>query len=171
MITKCPKDDFHERVMFSQTSYLDTNNSNCNFPVLSFTALCQNAISSNLWAGSEGEVSFSLIISPHQKFQWAPLFRLPCLYRLSYPRSCPHRRTLKEKMESFDLKSWVTRGTKIRPRIPSCWRIFEWNSLDIKSHINNLTLNISSPCIWLKKSPIITRNPRLNFSYANDSTF
>ena len=27
--------------------------------------------------------------------------------------------TLKEKMESFDLKSWVTGRTKIRPGIPS----------------------------------------------------
>ena len=40
---------------------------------------------------------------------------------------------LKEKWSHFDLKSWVTGGTKIRPGIPSNWRIFELNWLTIES--------------------------------------
>ena len=52
----------------------------------------------------------------------------------------------------FDLKSWVTGGTKIRPE--DIW---------VK-----LTLNIKS--IWLKCFPI-TRNPGSDFSSASDSTF
>ena len=39
----------------------------------------------------------------------------------------------KKKMSQFDLKSWVTGGTKIRPRNPSNWRIFESNLPDIES--------------------------------------
>ena len=70
---------------------------------------------------------------------------------------CVHR---KKKWSHFDLKNWVTGGTKIRPGIPSNW-------LDIVSRLK-LTLNIES--IWLKYSPI-TRNPELNFSSASDSTF
>ena len=57
--------------------------------------------------------------------------------------------TLKEKMESFWPKSWVTGGSKIRPRIPSNWRIFESNWLHIESQI----------VIWSK------------FSSSSDSTF
>ena len=38
---------------------------------------------------------------------------------------------LKENIDSFDLKSWVTGGTKIWTRIPSNWRIFESNWLKI----------------------------------------
>ena len=45
--------------------------------------------------------------------------------------------TLKQKMKSFDLKSWVTGGTKIRPGIPSNWRIFESNWLDNESQFLN----------------------------------
>ena len=51
---------------------------------------------------------------------------------------CPFLRTLKKKMESFWPKSWVTRGIKIRPGIPSNWRTFESNWLDIESQIDNL---------------------------------
>ena len=36
---------------------------------------------------------------------------------------------LKEKWSHFDLKSWVTDGTKIRPGIPSSWRIPIWVKL------------------------------------------
>ena len=58
-------------------------------------------------------------------------------------------------MESFDLKSWVTGGTKIRPGIPSKWRIFESNWLSISSQTDSryrvkLTLNIESN--WLSIS-------------------
>ena len=52
----------------------------------------------------------------------------------------------KKKWSHFDLKSWVTGGTKIWPGIPSNWRIFE--------------------LYWLKYSPI-TRNPGPNFSSAS----
>ena len=43
----------------------------------------------------------------------------------------------KKKWSHFDLKSWVTGGTKIRPGIPSNWRIFESNWLDIESQFWN----------------------------------
>ena len=66
----------------------------------------------------------------------------------------------KKKWSHFDLKSWVTGGSKIRPGIPTNWRIFESNWLDIESQLS----------IWLKNSPI-TWNPRSNFSSASDSTF
>ena len=46
------------------------------------------------------------------------------------------QRTLKEKMSHLTKKFWVTGGTKIRPEIPSNWRIFEWNWLDIESHFD-----------------------------------
>ena len=77
-----------------------------------------------------------------------------------------HLLTLKEKMESFDLKSWVTGGTKIRPGILSNWRIFESNWLDIESQFNSiLRVNLTRywESIWLKYSPI-NRNPGSNFS-------
>ena len=48
----------------------------------------------------------------------------------------------KKKWSYFDLKSGVTGGTKIRPGIPSNWRIFESNWLDIESQFKNL-LSIS----------------------------
>ena len=75
----------------------------------------------------------------------------------------------KKKLSHFDLKSWVTDGTKIWLGIPSNWRIFESNWLDIEAQFN-LTLNIES--IWLKYSSIIyTRNPGSNISSISDSTF
>ena len=45
-------------------------------------------------------------------------------------------------MESFWPKIWVTSRTKILAGIPSNWRIFESNWLDIESQIVNLTQNI-----------------------------
>ena len=52
--------------------------------------------------------------------------------------------SLKQKKWShFDLKNWVTGGTKIRPGIPSNWRIFESNWLDIEKEFLNC-LSISS---------------------------
>ena len=50
----------------------------------------------------------------------------------------------KKKWSHFDLKNWVTGGTKIWPGIPSNWRIFESNWFDIESQIDNLALNIES---------------------------
>ena len=47
-------------------------------------------------------------------------------------------------MESFDLKRKSFDLTEIRPGIPSNWRIFESNNLDVESQIDNLTLNIES---------------------------
>ena len=38
-----------------------------------------------------------------------------------------------KKRSHFDLKSWVTGCTKIRPGIPSNWRIFELKWLEIDS--------------------------------------
>ena len=43
----------------------------------------------------------------------------------------------KKKWSHFDLKSWVTGGTKIRPGIPSNRRMIESNWLDIESQILN----------------------------------
>ena len=45
----------------------------------------------------------------------------------------PCMNTLKEKIESFWPKSWVTGGIKIRSGILSNWRIFEAKWLDIES--------------------------------------
>ena len=41
-----------------------------------------------------------------------------------------------KKWSHFDLKIWVTGGTKIGTRIPSNWKIFESNWLDIESQID-----------------------------------
>ena len=46
----------------------------------------------------------------------------------------------KKKLSQFDQKSWVTGGTKIRPRIPSNWKIVESNWLDIESQIVRVNL-------------------------------
>ena len=52
--------------------------------------------------------------------------------------------TLKEKWSHFDLKSWVTGGTKIWSGIPSYWRLFDSNWLDIESQVNSNWLDIES---------------------------
>ena len=49
-----------------------------------------------------------------------------------------------KKWSHFDLKSWVTGGTKIRTGIPSKWRIFESNWLDIESQIDSISSKIDS---------------------------
>ena len=54
----------------------------------------------------------------------------------------------KKKLSHFDLKSWVTGGTKIWPGIPSNWRIFESNWLDI--NWESIWLDIIWESIWLK---------------------
>ena len=43
----------------------------------------------------------------------------------------------RQKGSHFDLKMWVTDGTKIRPGIPSDWLIFVSNWLDIESQIDS----------------------------------
>ena len=58
----------------------------------------------------------------------------------------------REKIESFDLKSWVTGGFIIRPGKVSNWRIFESIWLSMLSQFDsqcwvNLTLNVE--LIWL----------------------
>ena len=50
----------------------------------------------------------------------------------------------KKKWSYFDLKSWVTGGTKIRPGIPSNSRIFESNWLDILSQFDSNILHYYS---------------------------
>ena len=66
----------------------------------------------------------------------------------------------KDKWSHFDLKSWVTGRNKIRPGIPSNWRILE--SIDsILRVIQN----------WLAISSQFDSNPGSNFSSASDSTF
>ena len=56
--------------------------------------------------------------------------------------------TLREKNESFDIKSWVTGGTKIRPGKVGNWSIFEsnWLTLRVKlaQHWESNWLNIES---------------------------
>ena len=53
----------------------------------------------------------------------------------------------KKKWSHFDLKNWVTGRNKIRPGIPSIWRIYIWvklarywvsNWLDIESQIDSI---------------------------------
>ena len=53
-------------------------------------------------------------------------------------------KSLNEKWCHFDLKSWITGGTKIRPGIQSNWRIFESNWLGIEGEKTNFTLNTES---------------------------
>ena len=52
-----------------------------------------------------------------------------------------------KKWGHFDLKSWVTGGTKIHPGIPSNWRIFESNWLDIESQMYSI-LRVTSTQYW-----------------------
>ena len=79
-------------------------------------------------------------------------------------------------MSHFDLKSWVTGGTKIWPGIPSNWRIFELIWL---KYLNKYWTKIRPriPSNWrifesigLKYSSI-TRNPGSNFNSTSDSYF
>ena len=48
----------------------------------------------------------------------------------------------KKKWSHFDLKSWVTGVTKIRPGIPSNWRIYELNWLEISSQFDSNILQL-----------------------------
>ena len=91
-----------------------------------------------------------------------------CLYRVTNRlfslSSTLHSATVeihwKKKWSHFYLKSWVTRGTKIWPWIPSNWRIFELNWLNIESQIVNLPLKLN----WLDIESQITNLPfKLNW--------
>ena len=57
--------------------------------------------------------------------------------------------TLKEKWSHFDLKSWVTGGTKIRPGIPSNWRIFESIRLKYRKNTIFIVSNWFKYCVEL----------------------
>ena len=48
----------------------------------------------------------------------------------------------KKKWSHFDLKSWVTGGTKIRPGISSYWTILESYWLDIESQFDSNILQL-----------------------------
>ena len=72
-----------------------------------------------------------------------------------------------KKWSHFDLKSWVTGGTKIWPGIPNNWRIFESNWLDIESQIDNLTLIIE--LIWLSISSQFDSQYRVNLTLSIES--
>ena len=47
-----------------------------------------------------------------------------------------------KKWSNFDLKSWVTGGNKIRPRIPSKWRIFLSNWLSLSTQVDSNILQL-----------------------------
>ena len=60
--------------------------------------------------------------------------------------------TERKKLSHFDIKSWVTCGTKIRPGKVGNWRIFESNWLNIKSQIDStlrVKLTQHSESNWL----------------------
>ena len=77
-----------------------------------------------------------------------------------------------KKRSHFDLKSWVTGGTKITPGIPSYRRIFESNWLDIESQFDSQFSNYSESRVefyfhqWLN-----FLGQWLNFLGQSDSTF
>ena len=55
--------------------------------------------------------------------------------------------TERKKLGHFDIKSWVTCGTKIRPGKVGNWRIFESNWLHIESQIDS-TLRVKLTQHW-----------------------
>ena len=63
--------------------------------------------------------------------------------------------SLVEKIESFDLKSWVTRGTKIWPGIPSKERIFESKWLAASSQYNWKILQLLGIACRILVPPVI----------------
>ena len=73
-------------------------------------------------------------------------------------------RSLKEKWIHFDLKSWVTGGTKIRPGILSNLTIFESNWLDIESQIVQLTRYWESYCQFDSQIESIWPSNRVNLT-------
>ena len=76
----------------------------------------------------------------------------------------------KKKRSHFDLKNWVTGGKKIRLVIPSNWRIFESNWLDIKSEIVLNILQLLWIPGWILVPPVtlLFRAKWLHFSFSVD---
>ena len=69
---------------------------------------------------------------------------------ITFKKSVYNFLTERKKWSHFDLKSWVTGGTRVRFWIPSNQRIYDLNWLDIASHFY-LTLNIEVT-FWLSMS-------------------
>ena len=78
----------------------------------------------------------------------------------------------KKKWDHFDLKSWVIAGTKIRQRIPSNWRIFEWNWIDIESQIDSNILQLLRITGRILVPPVtqLFRSKWLNFFLVRNSS-
>ena len=80
--------------------------------------------------------------------------------------------SLKEKWRHFDLKSLVTDGTKIRPGIPSNWRIFESNwvklCLSISSQFDSNILQLLGIPDRISVPPVTQffRSKWLHFSFS-----
>ena len=96
--------------------------------------------------------------------------------------------TEREKISHFDIKSWVTCGTKIRPGKVGNWRIFESNWLNIKNPIDpnilklltynspsdstfNVKMTFFSRCTESVNWVIYPKKVKSNFNSASDSTF
>ena len=76
----------------------------------------------------------------------------------------------KKKSSHFDLRSWVTWGTKIRLGIPSNWRIFESNWLNIESQIEStlrVKLNQHWESNWINIESQIDSILRVNLNWLN----
>ena len=76
---------------------------------------------------------------------WPPYLYSAGARRLSLEEDCGSH--WKKKLSHFDLNSWVTGGTKIWPGIPSNWRMFELNWLDIERQFeirySNIRVNLT----------------------------
>ena len=90
--------------------------------------MCTYAQKSLVQQYSQSLLRFNIIIIEHS--------RVPLYGTVSIWLEMHYHSTLK-KWSHFDLKSWVTGETKIWPGIPSDWRIFESNWLDIESKFAN----------------------------------
>ena len=71
-------------------------------------------------------------------------------------------------MGHFDLKSWVTGGSKIRSKIPNNWRIFESNWLDIESQFDSNIFKLLGILDRILDPPgtQLFRSKWLNFSFS-----
>ena len=73
------------------------------------------------------------------KFKYASfLFRLEQQLNIIIPIQSSARK----KLSHFDLKIWIPGGTKIRPEIPSNWRIFESNWPDVEIQFDSNVLQL-----------------------------
>ena len=73
------------------------------------------------------------------KFKYASfLFRLEQQLNIIIPIQSSARK----KLSHFDLKNWIPGGIKIRPEIPSNWRIFESNWPDVESQFDSNVLQL-----------------------------